>query len=65
MSDHPTEPTFTTTDAGIPAPDDARSLTVGNNSAGPLLLHDQYLVQKMAQFNRGGGVSGRRSACSS
>ena len=52
MSEHPTEPTFTTTDAGIPAPDDARSLTVGNNSAGPLLLHDQYLVQKMAQFNR-------------
>jgi catalase len=40
----------TTTDAGIPAPSDEYSLSVGAN--GPLLLQDHYLVQKMAQFNR-------------
>ncbi len=40
----------TTTDAGIPAPSDEHSLTVGPN--GPILLQDHYLVQKMAQFNR-------------
>ena len=40
----------TTTDAGIPAPSDSHSLTLGPN--GPILLQDHYLIQKMAQFNR-------------
>lgn len=43
-------PPITTTDAGIPAPSDEFSLSVGPN--GPLLLQDHYLIQKMAQFNR-------------
>jgi catalase len=41
---------LTTTDAGIPAPSDEYSLSVG--PSGPLLLQDHYLIQKMAQFNR-------------
>ncbi len=41
---------ITTTDAGIPAPSDEYSLTVGPD--GPVLLQDSYLIQKMAQFNR-------------
>ncbi len=40
----------TTTDAGIPAPSDEHSLTVGDG--GPILLQDHYLIQKMAHFNR-------------
>ncbi|GAA3662234.1 catalase [Nonomuraea antimicrobica] len=40
----------TTDDAGIPAPSDDHSLSVGPN--GPLLLQDHYLIQKMAHFNR-------------
>jgi catalase len=40
----------TTTDAGIPAPSDEHSLTAGPD--GPILLQDNYLVQKMAHFNR-------------
>ncbi len=44
------QPPVTTTDAGIPAPSDEHSLSVGPN--GPLLLQDHYLIQKMAQFNR-------------
>ena len=43
-------PPPTTTDAGIPAPSDEHSQSVGPN--GPLLLQDHYLIQKMAQFNR-------------
>ncbi|MGA9078442.1 MAG: catalase, partial [Acidimicrobiales bacterium] len=43
-------PRPTTTDAGIPAPSDEHSLTVGPD--GPILLHDHYVIQKMAQFNR-------------
>src|SRR5438128_1082839 len=43
-------PPFTTADAGIPAPSDEYSLSVGPQ--GPLLLQDHYLIQKMAQFNR-------------
>ena len=43
-------PPITTTDAGIPAPSDEYSLSVGPN--GPLLLQDHYVIQKMAQFNR-------------
>lgn len=48
MSDQTPPPT--TTDAGIPAPSDSHSLTVG--PTGPILLQDHYLIQKMAQFNR-------------
>ena len=48
MSDE--KPPRTTTDAGIPAPSDEHSLTVGPD--GPILLQDHYLIQKMAQFNR-------------
>src|SRR6202163_4531527 len=44
------QPPLTTTDAGIPAPSDEHSLTVGPD--GPILLQDHYLIQKMAQFNR-------------
>ena len=44
------QPPLTTTDAGIPAPSDEFSLSVGPE--GPLLLQDHYLIQKMAQFNR-------------
>ncbi len=40
----------TTTDSGIPAPSDERSLTVG--PGGPTVLHDHYTVQKMQHFNR-------------
>ncbi|HEV7213016.1 MAG TPA: catalase [Blastococcus sp.] len=44
----PTPPT--TTDAGIPVASDEHSLTVGPD--GPILLHDHYLIEQMAQFNR-------------
>ena len=40
----------TTTDAGIPAPSDEHSLTVGSD--GPIVLHDHYLIEQMAVFNR-------------
>ncbi len=40
----------TTNDAGILVASDEHSLTAGD--AGPILLHDHHLVQKMAQFNR-------------
>src|SRR5258708_25985413 len=40
---------ITTTDAGIPAPSDEYSLTVGPD--GPVLLQDNYLMQRMAQLN--------------
>jgi catalase len=63
-----TEQNYTTTDAGIPVPSDDHSLTVGPD--GPILLHDHYLIENMAQFNRervverqphakGGGAFGR------
>lgn len=41
---------FTTTDAGIPVSSDEFSLTIGPN--GPILLHDHYLIEQMANFNR-------------
>jgi catalase len=47
MTDH--RP-VTTTDAGLPAPSDEYSQSIGAD--GPLLLQDHYLIQKMAQFNR-------------
>ena len=40
----------TTTDSGIPATSDEFSATVG--PAGPIPLHDHYVVQKMQHFNR-------------
>src|ERR1700741_4935989 len=44
------QPKPTTTDAGIPVASDDHSLTVGPN--GPILLHDHYLIEQMANFNR-------------
>src|SRR5476651_2316782 len=44
------KPPVTTTDSGIAAPSDEYSLTVG--PAGPTVLHDHYVVQKMQHFNR-------------
>lgn len=41
---------ITTTDAGIPVSSDEYSLTVGPD--GPVLLHDHYLLEQMANFNR-------------
>ncbi len=41
---------FTTTNAGAPVASDAHALTVGAD--GPVVLHDHYLVEKLAQFNR-------------
>ena len=63
-----TEDNFTTNTAGVPAASDEHSLTVGPD--GPILLHDHYLIEQMAQFNRervperqphakGGGAFGR------
>ena len=49
MSDEQQRP-ITTTDSGIPAGSDERSLTVGEQ--GPTVLHDHYTVQKMQHFNR-------------
>lgn len=40
----------TTNDAGIPVASDEHSLTVGPN--GPIVLHDHYLIEQMANFNR-------------
>ncbi|HEY2576617.1 MAG TPA: catalase [Streptosporangiaceae bacterium] len=45
-----TQPRPTTTDAGIPVASDDHSLTVGPD--GPILLHDHYLIEQMANFNR-------------
>ena len=49
MSDQKAKP-ITTTDAGIPAQSDEYSLTVG--PAGPVLLQDTYLNEKLAHFVR-------------
>jgi catalase len=40
----------TTTDGGVPVASDEYSLTVGAN--GPIVLHDHYLIEQMANFNR-------------
>ncbi|MDN6297649.1 MAG: catalase [Halomonas sp.] len=48
MSDDKRKPT--TTEAGIPVASDEHSLTVGPN--GPIVLHDHYLIEQMAHFNR-------------
>jgi catalase len=47
MSD-PVPPT--TTDGGSPVASDEHSLTVGPD--GPIVLHDHYLIEQMATFNR-------------
>ena len=49
MSDEKPVPP-TTTDAGIPVQSDEHSLTVGPD--GPIVLHDHYLLEQMANFNR-------------
>ncbi|MFI5616523.1 catalase [Streptomyces sp. NPDC051567] len=41
---------YTTDNVGIPVESDEHSLTVGRD--GPILLHDHYVIEKMAQFNR-------------
>lgn len=48
MTDKQTKPT--TADAGIPVASDDHSLTVGAD--GPIVLHDHYLIEQMANFNR-------------
>src|ERR1700741_5501075 len=45
-----TKPEHTTTDAGGPVESDEYSLSVGPD--GPILLHDHYLIEQMANFNR-------------
>lgn len=40
----------TTSTSGAPVASDAHSLAVGAD--GPIVLHDHYLVEKLAQFNR-------------
>ena len=49
---NPREPSRppTTTDAGIPVASQEHSLTVGPD--GPIVLHDFYLIEQMANFNR-------------
>jgi catalase len=44
------QPPNTTTDSGIPVPSDDHALTVGQ--AGPVLLQDYYLNEKLAHFVR-------------
>ncbi|BDZ41783.1 catalase [Paraoerskovia sediminicola] len=67
MSDRPTDDRTTATN-GAPAASDEHSLTVGTD--GPIVLHDHYLIEQMAGFNRekiperqphakGGGAFGR------
>ncbi len=41
---------FTTNDAGIAVASDEHSLSVGAD--GPIVLHDHYLIEQMANFNR-------------
>jgi catalase len=48
MTTEPIKPT--TTQTGTPVASDAESLTVGTE--GVTALHDRYLVEKLAQFNR-------------
>ena len=44
------ETDFTTTNSGAPVASDGHSQTAGNNGVIP--LHDHYLIEKLAQFNR-------------
>jgi catalase len=50
MRDKKQRPPQTTNDAGIPAPSDEYSLTLG--PAGPVLMQDAYLIDKLAHFVR-------------
>ncbi|AEI12469.1 catalase [Cellulomonas gilvus] len=50
MSHVPPPAPATTTNAGAPVASDAHALSVGPD--GPIVLHDHYLVEKLAQFNR-------------
>ena len=50
MTDQNPAVPYTTTNAGVPVQSDEHSLTLG--PSGPILLQDQYLIEKMAQFNR-------------
>lgn len=50
MADKDNNQKFSTTDSGIPVPSDEYSLTIGAN--GPIVLHDHYLIEQMANFNR-------------
>lgn len=45
-----TNPRPTTNNVGIPVASDDESLTAGTQ--GPVLLHDHYLIEKLAHFNR-------------
>lgn len=49
MTDDRVDPP-TTTDAGIRVQSEEHSLTVGTD--GPIVLHDHYLLEQMANFNR-------------
>ena len=40
----------TTTDGGVPVPDDEKSAQIGRQ--GPQPIHDFYLIEKLAHFNR-------------
>ncbi len=48
MSDKPVK--HTTNDSGAAVPSDEHSLTIGAD--GPIVLHDHYLIEQMANFNR-------------
>ncbi|MER5767715.1 catalase [Streptomyces sp. NPDC001985] len=50
MTESPPKAPYTTNNAGNPVESDEHSLTVSPD--GPILLHDAYLIEKMAQFNR-------------
>ena len=50
MADDSKKVPHTTTDAGIPVASDEHSLSVGPD--GPIVLHDHYLIEQMAVFNR-------------
>jgi catalase len=50
MTEKEDQQQYLTTDFGIPAPDNATSLTVGY--PGPTLLEDFHLVEKLAHFDR-------------
>ncbi|WP_019931754.1 catalase [Nocardia sp. BMG111209] len=50
MTIRPTTAKPTTTNTGIPVASDDESLTAGTQ--GPVALHDFYLIEKLAQFNR-------------
>ncbi|WP_279800174.1 catalase [Rothia aeria] len=51
MTNNPIHPgSFTTTSTGTPVASDDHSLTIGAD--GPIVLHDAYAVEKLAQFNR-------------